>query len=142
MHSPEDRDQLTIEQFFLELLTSEEFRERPLKVRTTLQDVFKWLPAHTREFSILEIDASFARRLQERGTRERGYKFGNLALTFVQLLVARAVEQNLLAINRVRNVSKSRPSASPKQTARRRIKPIRSRATHPEALPKKADSNG
>jgi len=97
----------------------------PLAVRSTFERIAAWLPSHEALSPLDELNASSAKRLRDKAARERGYKFGNMTLVFIQILVARAVEAGELDRNRVKYVSKLPPFRAPADFRRRSIVTIR-----------------
>jgi hypothetical protein len=112
---------------FIEFQTSDCFLEHPLGVRTAFQRIAAWLPVRDASYPLARINASFGKMLRDRAARERGWKFGNMTLVLVQILVARAVKTGTLADNRVKQIPKLPPVSGQQSSGRRYIKPVRHR---------------
>jgi hypothetical protein len=119
---------------------SPEFRNYPLRVRDAFQRVATWLPAREAAFSIVEINAPFARMLRDRACRERGWRFANFTLALLQALIARAVDSGMLTKNPVRQIQKILPPRR-QSNERRPIKPIRYRQLVANTLSKAENSS-
>jgi hypothetical protein len=133
--------QNTLKGALLQFRSSDSFRERPLQVRTAFDKIIQWLPDRDGSLPLDAITASFARTLRDRAARERGWKFANTTLVLVQMLVGRAIETGVLAVNSVKQVPKLPPPPLPASTCRRRIKPVRGSISLSANLLKKENSS-
>jgi hypothetical protein len=120
--------------------SSDEYWLLPFVVRNSFQKIAAWLPDREALLPLAEINASSAKRLRDKAARERGWKFGNMTLVLIQVLVARAVETEILTSNRVRQVSKLPPPHRQPTSHRRHIEPVRHRAVAPTSPKKKKNS--
>jgi hypothetical protein len=105
---------------------SDQFCEHPLQVRMIFQVVTIWMPDREASTPLVEINASFAKRLRDRAARERGYRFGNYALLMLQAVIKVAINSGTLSSNRVVQVPRLLPPRR-QSTHRRNIRPIRHR---------------
>ena len=135
-----ERDGTLIQALF-EFQRSAQFREHPLQVRMIFQSIAVWMPDRERYFPLVKINASFAKRLRNNATHERGWRFGNHALVLIQAVVARSVSTGILTTNRVRQVPKLPPPLLPDSACRRRIQPIRESVSSAENLLKKENTS-
>lgn len=108
--------------------TSGENCRFPLQVRDTFRCFQNWLPVREANFALADVTAAFARRLRDKAARERGWRFGNYTLFFLQAVVKAAVDAGGLSTNRVKQVPKILPPRQ-RSNQRRRIKPARHRTS-------------
>jgi hypothetical protein len=119
----------------------DEFRALPLKVRTALRSVANWLPPREASYLLIDIDASFAKKLRDRASRERGWRFGNYALLLLQSIIKAAVDAGTLPTNRVKQVPKLPPPRFPAFSGRRTIRSVRQRMSSPVNVLKRENSS-
>src|SRR5438132_1324685 len=85
------RSSTTLIDAYADFCRSTEFRKYPLKVQASFESAFAWLPKPEKMLSLTNLSAHGARRLRNRGARERGWRFGNMVLALLQILVARGI---------------------------------------------------
>ena len=133
-------DDDTLIQALFEYQRSDQFREHTLPVRMTFQAIVVWMPDRERSLRLIEVNASFARRLRDKAARERGWRFGNHVLVLLQTVIASAVGIGMLTVNSVRQVPKLPPPFRQPGNGRRTIQPIRHPVAESPNLPKKETS--
>ena len=131
---------MILKEAFFTFLESEQFRSRPLNVRTTFRSVATWLPDREASFLLEDVTAPFARMLRDRACRERGWRFANFTLALLQAVIARAVDSETLSRNSVRQIRKILPPRR-QSNERRSIKPIRYRQLVANTLSKAENSS-
>ncbi len=116
----------SLRQAFQEFENSNTYWRHPPSVRMRFQQVVSWWPVRDAQFSLADVNASFAKRQRDRMALAQGWRAGNFALVLLQALVARAVDAGALPTNRVKVVPKILPPRH-SSNQRRGVQPIRHR---------------
>ena len=100
--------------------SSEQHRNYPLRVRSGFQEVINWLPDRAAAIPLNAVTHSFVRDLRNMAARQRGVRFGNIALGLLHAVLTWSVENSKLKENPAIAVHKvRRPKMDPSRDRRR-----------------------
>ena len=79
--------------------SSQQHRNYPLRVRSGFQDVINWLPDRAAAIPLTAVTPAFVRDLRNIAARQRGVRFGNMALGLLRAVLTWSVETATLKEN-------------------------------------------
>lgn len=120
------KERISLREAFQEFENSTAYWRYPMSVRSRFQQAVSWWPDRDANFLLTQVNATFAKMQRDRAALARGWRAGNFALILLQTLIARAIENGVLTVNRVKQVPRLLPSRQ-QSNQRRGVKPVRYR---------------